>query len=67
VNERRLCHPLDSFASFRFFFSSAIKFVVSFVFNYRGNPLRLLSVEGRFLCDDIDYDAVESDLALDVS
>jgi len=27
----------------------------------------MLSVEGRFICDDIDYDAVDSDLALDVS
>jgi len=24
-------------------------------------------VEGRFICDDIDYDAIDTDVALDVS
>jgi len=27
----------------------------------------LLLVEGRFICDDIDYDAIDTDVALDVS
>jgi len=26
-----------------------------------------MTVEGRFICDDMDYEAIDSDLTLDVS